>query len=96
MPGFINAVNPNIVVKQELKELYYLAFPLGFVISFLVYWGLNKVDPPKGLGEIDETDSFGTFTPEEAEKMGLREGSEIDGVDVRDGEKEAGMQVKSL
>jgi NCS1 family nucleobase:cation symporter-1 len=95
MGGFINAVNPNIAVKQELKELYYLAFPLGFAISFLVYWGLNKVHPPRGLGEIDEIDYFGTFTPEEAEKMGLREGSEIDGVDVRDG-KEAGMQVKSL
>ena len=28
--------------------------------------------PPAGLGEVDDVDRFGTFTPEEAEKMGVR------------------------
>jgi len=37
MPGFIKPVNPKILVVQQLQELYYLAFPLGFAISFLVY-----------------------------------------------------------
>jgi len=30
MPGFINAVNPNIVIVEQFQELYYLAFPLEF------------------------------------------------------------------
>lgn len=96
MPGFINAVNPKITVAKPLQELYYLAFPLGFVISFLVYWVLNKVNPPRGLDEIDEIDYFGTFTSAEAEKMGLREGSEIEGVDVQPGGKEVDANVKAF
>lgn len=82
MPGFINAVNPSIEVKTQLKDLYYLAFPLGFAISFSVYLALNKLNPPMGLGEVDEIDYFGTFTPAEGEKLGLRESSEIEGVEV--------------
>ncbi len=96
MPGFINAVNPKITVDKALQELYYLAFPLGFVISFLVYWGLNKMNPPRGLDEMDEVDYFGTFTPAEAEKLGLREASDIEGVDVQIGGKEADANVKSF
>ena len=49
MPGFINAVNQNIFVMKPLQELYYLPLPLGFLISFLVYWALNTIDSPKGL-----------------------------------------------
>lgn len=97
MPGFINAVNPSISVEKQLQELYWMAFPLGFVISFLLYWGLNKVDPPRGLGEMDEVDYFGTFTPEEAAKMGLREGSDIEGVEIQRGEaKEAEAGLKAF
>jgi NCS1 family nucleobase:cation symporter-1 len=74
-------------------ELYYLAFPLGFVISFLVYWGLNVIDEPTGVDEMDEVDYFGTFTPEEAQKMGLREASDIEGVEVVHQNK--GSEVKA-
>jgi NCS1 family nucleobase:cation symporter-1 len=96
MPGFINAVNPKIEVKSALQELYYLAFPLGFVISFLAYWALNKMDPPRGLDEIDDTDYFGTFTPEEAEKLGLRVSSDIEGEEVVTESKEVDTKVKSF
>lgn len=82
MPGFINAVTPNIVVAKQLQELYYLAFPLGFVISFLVYWALNVLDKPRGVDEIDEVDYFGTFTFDEAQKMGLRQLGDIESVEV--------------
>jgi NCS1 family nucleobase:cation symporter-1 len=34
LPGFIHAVNENISVPIGCTYLYYLAFPLGFVISF--------------------------------------------------------------
>jgi NCS1 family nucleobase:cation symporter-1 len=93
MPGFINAVNPSIIVATPLMELYYLAFPLGFVISFLLYWGLNVIDEPTGVDEMDEVDYFGTFTPEEAQKMGLREASDIEGVEVVHQNK--GSEVKA-
>lgn len=56
IPGFIHAVNPRIVVPAGCTELYYLAYPLGFTISFLVHWGLNSVWPPRGLGDVDEVD----------------------------------------
>jgi NCS1 family nucleobase:cation symporter-1 len=72
IPGFAHAVNENIVVPVACTRLYYLAYPLGFVISFLVHLALNKAFPPKGLGEIDEVDYYGTFTPEEAAHFGVR------------------------
>ena len=72
LPGFANAVNPSIKVPAGCQELYYLAFPLGFAISFILHYIICKVWPPRGLGEIDEYDTFGTFSVEEAEKMGVR------------------------
>jgi nucleobase:cation symporter-1, NCS1 family len=52
-------------------NLYYLAFPLGFVVSFLTHWSVNTVLPPAGLGEKDEDDIYGTFTVEEARRLGI-------------------------
>ncbi|KAL2007498.1 hypothetical protein VTN00DRAFT_8936 [Thermoascus crustaceus] len=36
LPGFISSVNPSVTVPVGCTRLYYLAFPLGFAISFLV------------------------------------------------------------
>ncbi|TVY78355.1 Transporter aclS [Lachnellula suecica] len=96
MPGFINAVSPNIKVQDALQQLSYLAFPLGFVISFLAYWVLNKIDPPRGLSEMDDADYFGTFTLEEAAKLGLRVAIDIEGEEVVTESKEADAKVKSF
>jgi NCS1 family nucleobase:cation symporter-1 len=82
LPGFIHAVNSNASVPVGCTELYYLAYPLGFAISFLVYIALNKLNPPRGLGEYDEVDHFETFDPEEAMKLGVIPREEINGVDV--------------
>lgn len=71
IPGFVKAVNPNINVPAACTRLYYLAFPLGFVESFVVYYALNYISPPEGLRDIDEVDDFGTFTTYEAEKLGI-------------------------
>lgn len=71
IPGFANAVNPAVEVPQACMDLYYLAFPLGFVISFLVYWGLNLLSMPRGIREMDTVDFFGTFTEKEARKLGI-------------------------
>lgn len=51
--------------------MFYLAFPLGLAISFAIYFGLNKVFPPQGLGEYDDVDYYATFTSEEATKLGV-------------------------
>ena len=71
LPGFVKAVAPGVEVPAACTHLYYLAFPLGFAVSFAVYYGLNLVSPPDGLGEIDEVDGFGTFTEQEAGKLGV-------------------------
>jgi hypothetical protein len=52
------------------------------VISFLIYSGLKGVDPPRGLGEVDNVDNFGTFTSAEAKKTRLGKSSDIEGIEV--------------
>lgn len=45
IPGLLHAVNSGISVPIACTRLYYLAFPLSFVVSFLIYYGLNLVSP---------------------------------------------------
>jgi NCS1 family nucleobase:cation symporter-1 len=71
IPGFVKAVAPEIHVPVACTNLYYLAFPLGFAVSFATYYGLNLISPPEGLRTIDEVDDFGTFTTDEAQKLGI-------------------------
>ncbi|OQU97971.1 hypothetical protein CLAIMM_03819 [Cladophialophora immunda] len=71
LPGFIANVNPTVHVPKACTDMFYLAFPLGLAISFTLYYGLNKVFPPKGLGEYDDVDYYGTFTSDEAAKLGV-------------------------
>lgn len=87
IPGFAHAVTPNVIVPKACTDLYYLAYPLGFTISFLVFLALNKIFPPPGLdGEKDAMDYYGTFTAEEALRLGV-EPSTIEGLEVgRDSE----------
>lgn len=37
----------------------------------MIFFGLTKLFPVPGLGEIDETDVYGTFTPKEAAALGV-------------------------
>ena len=83
IPGFAHAVTPSVVVPQACTDLYRLAFPLGFVVSFLAHWGINLLSPPPGLGVSDDVDYYGTFTTDEAEKLGVAPGHTIDGEDIR-------------
>ncbi|KAF2094737.1 NCS1 nucleoside transporter family protein [Rhizodiscina lignyota] len=71
IPGFAHAVNKNIVVPAGCNELYYLAYPLGFAISFVVHLALNKFFPPPGRDLIDPIDYYNTFSPEEAAHFGV-------------------------
>jgi NCS1 family nucleobase:cation symporter-1 len=71
LPGFIANVNPTVSVPRACMEMFYLAFPLGLAISFTLYYSFNKVFPPMGVGEFDDVDYFGTFSEEEAAKLGV-------------------------
>jgi NCS1 family nucleobase:cation symporter-1 len=70
-PGLLHAIKPTISVSQSAANLYFIAFILGFAISFLVYYALNAAFPPPGLGEVDSHDIFGTFTDEEGRALGI-------------------------
>jgi NCS1 family nucleobase:cation symporter-1 len=81
LPGFAATVTPNQVhVGKAWIHLFNLAFTLGFAISFAVHFAINRFFPPAGLGQIDLSDDFGTFTPEEAAKIGIE--AHIDGKEI--------------
>lgn len=72
LPGFAANVTPDRVrVGRAWNELFYMAFPLGFAISFTAHYILNRIWPPVGLGMTDDVDYFGTFEPEEAMRLGI-------------------------
>jgi nucleobase:cation symporter-1, NCS1 family len=71
LPGFIHAIRPSIYVPIGASRVYALGFPFGFVTAFIVHLILNKTWPPRGLGETDAFDVYGTFTAAEAEKVGI-------------------------
>ncbi|KAG7782656.1 hypothetical protein KL910_005391, partial [Ogataea haglerorum] len=71
MPGFVNACNTSIEIPAGAKHLYQLAFIYGFVVSFLLHYVFNRLSPPAGLGELDTVNPFGTFTEQEARRLGI-------------------------
>lgn len=71
LPGFVATVNPDVKVPKASMHMYYLAFPLGLVISFVVYYGLCTVFPPRGAGDFDDVDYYQTFTAGEAAKLNV-------------------------
>ncbi|KAH9818125.1 NCS1 nucleoside transporter family [Teratosphaeria destructans] len=96
LPGFAHAVNPDISVPKACTELYYLAFPLGFVVSFLTHLAINKAFPPPGLGAQDDVDYYGTFTVEEAQKLGVAPSAPLEGVASTMGTEEDKVAVESV
>ncbi|CZT44695.1 related to uracil permease [Rhynchosporium secalis] len=87
LPGFIANVNPDVDVPDVCMKMFYLAFPLGLVISATVYYLLCRFALPRGIGEIDNVDYFGTFNAEEAARLGISPISQLEGIDDR-GEKD--------
>jgi NCS1 family nucleobase:cation symporter-1 len=71
LPGFVNAVNPNIKMPAGAQEIFYLAYIEGFALGFVVHYVLNYFFPVPGLGLIDEEDIYGTFSVEEAKNLGV-------------------------
>jgi nucleobase:cation symporter-1, NCS1 family len=105
IPGFAATVTPEAVqVPEACIHLYYLAFPLGFAVSFVLHWLLNRIWPPEGLGEKDDIDYYGTFTYEEAVRLGVAPNTALEGEEKQseskefqsDGKSGAGELVKSV
>ena len=96
IPGFAHTVTPGVSVPAACTNLYYLAFPLGFTVSFLLHWTLNKLFPPRGLGEKDDVDYYGTFTSPEAMKLGVAVQDPIDGGDGASAGDDSEKNVKGI
>ncbi|KAI2629867.1 NCS1 nucleoside transporter family protein-like protein [Hypoxylon sp. NC1633] len=69
--GLIVTVEQDATAPRALYELYFMAFFIGFFISAIVFFLLNKFFPVIGMGEYDEVDVYGTFTAKEAAKLGV-------------------------
>jgi len=95
IPGFVHNINPAIEVPKACTNLYSLAFPLGFTISFLVHLGINTLIPPAGLTETDSIDYYNTFTPDEADKLGVGPGDILVGEEGATGDKENNIGSKT-
>ncbi|KAI7465977.1 NCS1 nucleoside transporter family, partial [Hortaea werneckii] len=88
IPGFAHAVTPHVAVPRACTDLYYLAYPLGFTVSFLTHWALNTMAPPPGLGVADDVDVYETFASDEAMRLGIAPSNVLDAEEVTvDGEK---------
>ncbi|KAI0383979.1 NCS1 nucleoside transporter family protein-like protein [Hypomontagnella monticulosa] len=69
--GLIVTVGKYTNSSKAIRELYFMAFFIGFLTSGIIFYVLNKLFPVPGLGEFDEVDVYGTFTAKEAEKLGV-------------------------
>ncbi|KAI1802671.1 uracil permease [Daldinia bambusicola] len=69
--GLIVTVRQDMDAPTALSEIYFMAFFVGFFISAIIFISLNKLSPVVGVGEYDEVDVYGTFTREEATKLGV-------------------------
>ncbi|CCG83184.1 Uracil permease [Taphrina deformans PYCC 5710] len=96
LPGYINHINPDIHVPEAMKNLYNLAFPLGLLSSSLSFYILCRVWPPQGLGQVDDTDVFDTFTDAEANRLGIATCHSLNNLDVIKTEKTPKSTVERL
>lgn len=95
IPGFVHNINPAIEVPKACTNMYSLAFPLGFTVSFLVHLGINKLVPPPGLAETDDADYYGTFTPDEAVRLGVTPGAVLVGQERASGDVEKNLAANA-
>ncbi|KAM0274368.1 hypothetical protein ACHAQH_007905 [Verticillium albo-atrum] len=61
LPGFVWRVQDPTREVKGWSHLYYMAWPTGLFLSMGVYWGLCKIWPVEGAGEVDDADYFETF-----------------------------------
>ncbi|KAK8081654.1 uracil permease [Apiospora saccharicola] len=69
--GLVVTARGDTNAPDAVHELYFVAFFIGFFISFTLFYGVNKLFPLSHLGEVDEVDYHGTFTAQEAARLGV-------------------------
>lgn len=69
--GLIVSAGGMTTAPRALFQLYYTAFFTGMAISFVTFYGINLLFPIEAAGEFDPYDTWATFTPNEAEKLGV-------------------------
>lgn len=73
MPGFVCTVN-GASIAVGWTRLYQCAFPVGFGLSFLTFWGFSAVFPPEGNGLAEPFGADGNvFEGEPKNDMSLGE-----------------------
>ncbi|KAK0253356.1 hypothetical protein LTS09_011500 [Friedmanniomyces endolithicus] len=79
---------------QVLEAQRSLPPPQGRDISLLLFgpWGINSVFPPMGLRDKDEVDYYGTFTPDEALRLGISPSEAYEGISVEESGAEKGSR----
>ncbi|KAF2122696.1 uracil permease [Lophiotrema nucula] len=80
LPGFAQRVSDPSVELAGWSHMYYFSWPLGTLLSMATYWGLCRLKPMKGIGEIDDEDVFGTFGRRTVD--GVEDGSTSSAVEV--------------
>lgn len=58
---------------------------VGFTISAVLFYGLTTAFPIQGAGEFDDVDVYGTFTPEEAMRLGIAPLDTLEGIEGEKG-----------
>ncbi|ORY61011.1 uracil permease [Pseudomassariella vexata] len=69
--GLIVSAGGITTAPRALTELYYMAFFVGFSVSFVLFYAVNLIFPVLHRGEIDEVDKYATFTIDEAARLGV-------------------------
>jgi NCS1 family nucleobase:cation symporter-1 len=85
--GFLGVFGVNITVAAS--RLYYFAYPIGLVISFLVYWGLCYLDPPKCMTTREWKEPVNYIAPDDDS---VAEGIEVEASSVEEGKASPEMQ----
>lgn len=74
IPGItgVGSLNPaNTKVPAGAVKMFQISFILGYSLAFIVHYALSYMFPPRGLGQVDTVDHFGTFSRSEADKVGV-------------------------
>ncbi|KZT30170.1 NCS1 nucleoside transporter [Neolentinus lepideus HHB14362 ss-1] len=65
--GFLGVFGVHVTTGAQRE--YYFAYPIGLIISFMAYWGLCILDPPKCMSRQDSWKEPSDYVAPEDESM---------------------------
>lgn len=69
--GLVVSAGAMASAPDALFQIYYTSFFTGFSMSFLTFYVVNFFFPIIGAHDFDTYDTWSTFTPDEAAKLGV-------------------------